>query len=232
MIPLNLNVNVSDRIPLLAMPTKIPIAAGARSTAVRTIEMLNSVHVLKKTFRFLLIFLICDIFNLIGGISCFCYGTWVANELAEKFTLLSLGKAMMMLGLVSGSCNMLTRIGIRMWKRVLLVPYLFFLLTLLAYVLIGLSQSVKHRGVQEGDVLSILFILGIIYIWHVFIRQWVYMSLPRPVVLDAESPYDTFSSGPVSQLNDSPPKYDALEDEDTNELPDYQEAVAGQQVTK
>ena len=214
------------------MPTTSQIPAEARSTTVRTIEMLNSVHVLKKTFRFLLIFLVCDIFNLIGGISCFCYGTWVANELAEKFTLLSLGKAMMMLGLVSGSCNMLTRIGIRMWKRVFLIPYLVFLLTLLVNVLIGLSQSFKRRGVKEVDVLSILFILGIIYIWHVIIRQWVYMSLPRPVVLDGESPDDTLSSVPVSQLNDSPPKYDALEDEDNNELPDYQEAVAGQQVTK
>ena len=213
------------------MPTTSQIPAEVRSTTVSSREMLKSVHVLKKTFRFLLIFLICDIFNLLSGISCFCYGTWMATELAEKLTFISVGKVMMQ-GLVSGFCNMLTRIGIRMWKRVLLVPYLVFLQTLLAFVLIGLSQSVKHRGVQEVDVLSILFILGIIYIWHVFIRQWVYMSLPRPVVLDAESPYDTFSSGPVSQLNDSPPKYDALEDEDTNELPDYQEAVAGQQVTK
>jgi len=219
------------------MPTTSQMpAAGARSPAVRSIEMLNSVHVLKKTFRFLLIFLICDIFNLLCGISCFCYGTWLANDLAEKFTLLSLGKVMMMLGLVSGSCNMLTRIGIRMWKRVFLVPYLVFLLMLLAYVLIGLSQSVKHRGVKEMDVLSILFILGIIFIWHVIIRQWVYMFLPRPVVIDGESvgipPPDDASSGSVSQMADSPPKYDTLEDEDTSELPDYQEAVAGQQVTK
>ena len=156
---------------------------------------------------------------------------WPTNW-QEKFTLLSLGKAMMMLGLVSGSCNMLTRIGIRMWKRVFLVPYLVFLLMLLAYVLIGLSQSVKHRGVKEVDVLSILFILGIIYIWHVIIRQWVYMSLPRPVVLDGESldisPYDPSSTGSVSQLTDSPPKYDTLKNDETSELPDYQEAVAGQ----
>ena len=213
------------------MPTTSQIPAEVRSTTVRTREMLKSIHVLKKTFRFLLIFLICDIFNLLSGISCFCYGTWMATELAEKLTFISVGKVMM-LGLVSGFCNMLTRIGIRMWKRVLLVPYLVFLQTLLAFVLIGLSKSVNHRGVQEVDVLSILFILGIIYIWHVIIRQWVYMSLPRPVVLDGESPDDTLSSGPLSQLNDSPPKYDALEDEDNNELPDYQEAVAGQQVTK
>jgi hypothetical protein len=156
----------------------------------------------------------------------------VANKLVEKLTLISMGKVMMMLGLVSGSCNMLTRIGIRVWKRVFLVPYLVFLLTLLAYVLICLSQSVKHRGVKEVDVLSIVFILGIIYIWHVIMRQWVYMSLPRPLMLDGESPDDTLSSGSVSQLTDSPPKYDALEDEDNNELPDYQEAVAGQHVTK
>ena len=110
------------------MPTTSQSPAGARITAVRTIEMLNSVHVLKKTFRFLLIFLFCDIFNFLSGISCFCYGTWVANELAEKFTLLSLGKAMMMLGLVSGSYNMLTRFGIRMWMRAFHVPYLVYLL--------------------------------------------------------------------------------------------------------
>ena len=211
------------------MPITSQIPAEARSTTVRTIEMLNSVHVLKKTFRFLLIFLICDIFNLIGGISCFCYGTWGANKLAEKLTLISMGKVMMMLGLVSGSCNMLTRIGIRMWKRVFLIPYLVFLLTLLVNVLIGLSQSVKRRGVKEVDVLSILFILGVIYIWHVIIRQWVYMSLPRPVVLDGESldiyPDDTISSGSVSQLTDSPPKYDTLENDDTSELPDYQVLV-------
>ena len=93
MIPLNINVNVSDIIPLLAMPTTSQSPAGARITAVRTIEMLNSVHVLKKTFRFLLIFLFCDIFNFLSGISCFCYGTWVANELAREIYFAQFGES-------------------------------------------------------------------------------------------------------------------------------------------
>ena len=63
------------------------------------------------------------------------------------------------------------------------------------------------------------------------------MSLPRPVMHDGESPViptSTPSSEPGGQSTqeiDSPPKYDSLEDEDTRELPDYQEAVAGQQMT-
>eukprot|EP00091_Calanus_sinicus_P009080 TRINITY_DN21471_c0_g1_i1.p1 TRINITY_DN21471_c0_g1~~TRINITY_DN21471_c0_g1_i1.p1 ORF type:complete len:161 (+),score=33.06 TRINITY_DN21471_c0_g1_i1:67-483(+) len=128
-----------------------------------------------------------DIFNILSGISFLCYGTWMPNEEAHKFTWVGIGKSLMLLGLMSGICNVLARFGIRIWSRVFLLPYLVFLIMLLTYVFIGFSQSVKQRGVKEVDFLSVVAILVIFYIWQTILRQWVYIVPPRPVMHDGEA---------------------------------------------
>ena len=90
---------------------------------------------------------------------------------------------MWMLGLVSGICNLLARFGVRIWCRVFLVPYLVFLLMLLASVFIQLGKSVKLLGMKEADILPIFAVLVIFYVWQAILRQWIFMSLPKPKLL-------------------------------------------------
>ena len=204
------------------------------SGAVRSIMILNSAQVLKRTLNVLLLFFMCDIFNILSGVSFLCYGTWKVLEPVEKSAWISFGKYMVILGLMSGMCNFLTRFGIRIWSRSFLVPYIVFLVMLLTYVLIQFTQSVSLRGVKEVDSFSLLATLVILYIWQIMVRQWIYMSLPRPVMHDPETPVTlpalpSEESSQSAQMNSPPPKYDSLED--TIELPNYEEAVGGVDYT-
>ena len=154
--------------------TIAPLTMANISGAVRSIMILNSVHVLKRTLNVLLVFFMCDIFNFLSGVSFFCYGNWTVLEPVEKSTWISFGKGMLLIWLMSGLCNFLARFGISIWNRCFLVPYMVFLVMLLAYVLIELSQSVSSCGVKEVDLFSLLPVVIILYIWQTMVRQWIY----------------------------------------------------------
>merc|ERR1719186_417322 len=133
--------------------------------------------------------------------------------------------------LVSGICNRVARYGVKVWCRLFLAPYL----------LLNLGKSITIQGLKETDLLSILAVMITFYNWQVILRQWVYMSLPKPVLSDEESPaVNTADSGialtseaQTTQV-DPPPTYDSLERADTNAsgLPDYQEVIGGQELAK
>merc|ERR1712096_155921 len=134
------------------------------------------------------------------------------------------GKTMAAFFLVSGICNRVARYGVKVWCRVFLAPYLIFLLMVMSYLLINLGKSVTIQGLKETDLLSILAVMITFYIWQVILRQWVYLSLPKPVLTDEESPaVNTADSDIALTQVDPPPNYDSLERADTNTsgLPDY-----------
>ena len=211
------------------------------SMTCRSVMMLKSGHVLTKTLHILFIFFCCDVFNILCGLAFFSCGTWTSDQSVNKAGWITVGKTMAVFFLVSGICNRVARYGVKVWCRVFLAPYLIFLLMVMSSLLINLGKSVTFQGLKETDLLSILAVLITFYIWQVILRQWVYMSLPKPVLSDEESPaVNTADAGIVLTTEaqttqvDPPPNYDSLESADTNTsgLPDYQEVTGGQELAK
>ena len=190
----------------------------------------STAQVVKRTLTVLTFFFICDIFNFLTGLSFLCYGTWAEIPPRQKYVWAGYGKGLVILGFLSGACNIFARIGVRIWSRAFLVPYIIFLMVIFAFFLVKLSRSVSLRGnVKEEDFVFFIALIIILYIWQTIVKQWVYMSLPKPVLTDTEAPASSASPPQASTgaegEDESPPKYESLEGVD--ELPNYDEAVGG-----
>ena len=78
-------------------------------------------------------------------------------------------------------------------------------------------------------MLSVIALVVIVYVCQTVTRQWIFMSLPLPLLADDENPPSSIiQSTSVNQTSeDLPPTYDTLIVEDTEELPNYKEATQG-----
>merc|ERR1712179_433002 len=192
---------------------------------------------IKRTIRVLTVSCICDLLILLSGVSFLCYGTWGAGAVGQeqKIMLVRYGKNVAIFGCLSGTSNILARLGVRIWSRVLLVPYIIVLTLFFAYILMTLTQTVGYRGVKQVDFIFFLALLAILYIWQTMIKQWIYMSLSKPGPIDSEAPVtpavssSAESQGQAGQVESPPPKYDSLEE--VSNLPNYEEAVGRLQLS-
>ena len=211
------------------------MSAISQMPSFRSTMIPGTAQVVKTTIRVLTISCICELLIFLTGISFLCYGAWGEVSQDQKFMLVCYGKNVATFGFLSGTSNLLARLGVRIWSRVLLVPYIIFLTLSFAYVLVTLTQTVGYRGVKQVDFIFFLTLLVILYIWQTMLKQWIYMSLAKPSPIDSEAPVvspvsssTSDSRGQAGQVESPPPKYDSIE-EDAN-LPNYAEAVGRQQV--
>merc|ERR1712000_685931 len=134
-------------------------------------QLMAPSQVVKRTLTVLTIFFICDIFNFLTGLSFLCYGTYGPPTYGgprQKYVWVAgYGKVLVILGFLSGTCNIFARIGVRIWSRVFLAPYIIFLMVIFAYFLVKLSRSVSlHGDLKDVDFVSLIALLIILYIWQ------------------------------------------------------------------
>ena len=152
---------------LVPVPSQLP--------SVRSTMIPGTAQVIKRTIRVLTVSCICDLLILLSGVSFLCYGTWGAGAVGQeqKIMLARYGKNVAIFGFLSGTSNILARLGVRIWSRVLLVPYIIVLTLFFAYILMTLIQTVGYRGVKQVDFIFFLALLAILYIWQTMVKQWI-----------------------------------------------------------
>jgi len=156
------------------------------------------------------------------------------DDIEEKRLLVMSGVALGMFATVSSMCNSLSCHGLRVWRRVYLIPWLSFYLLILGIVATCLlTELYSHNFLLRWNHIFLFFaVFTIFYCWSHVKKQFLLMGLPRPeqVSLDVESVvrdilrphWSGVRSPAVSQSppGDLPPKYEDLDlppqyDEDT-----------------
>merc|ERR1719369_237756 len=144
-------------------------------------------------------------------------------------------------GLIPAVCNCLASYGIRIWRRVFLLPYLAFLFIVLGMLFIYLIRVFILYRISEYLVLPVIVILIVGLIWQKLFKQWFMMSKPRVAgspltqqevesqalaLAAAMAILHMSQSGPTVTGNslDLPPTYEDLE-VDITAPPGYEEAI-------
>jgi len=139
------------------------------------------------------------------------------HVLASRTFILQNGLYVGCVSLVSGVANALALLGLKLWRRALLVPYLACLVFGAMYSLCYVLEAIFIFGVK--DIALIAAICGFLsccvllsYIFPVFLV----MTLPRPTNTTASSLHTSLNS------SDNPPGYDTVM---ASQLPGYDDSI-------
>jgi len=189
----------------------------------------NPVKILNATNSMLKLFMFVDICFMITAITFILMV--VSNQVDSKEIVF--GGVLGVYATVSSFVNSLANYGIRTWRRGFIVPWLAFYLLLFLFLMMRIAESIYAESLQWRQVVLFAGSFIIYSCWRHMLKQHNLMTGPRPqqVVVDVESMVrDLVRRGTATReppLNDSPPKYEDLED---IEVPPPQYSSCVQQV--
>merc|ERR1719341_54289 len=133
--------------------------------------------------------------------------------LRDRTFLLQNGLYVGCVSLVSGIANALALLGLKLWRRALLVPYLACLVFGAMYSLCYVLEAIFIFGIKDVALIAAIcgFLSCCVLISHIF-PVFLVMTLPRP------------TNTAVSSLHasDNPPGYDTLM---ASQLPGYDDSI-------
>merc|ERR550519_883044 len=137
--------------------------------------------------------------------------------LRDRTFLLQNGLYVGCVSLVSGVANALALLGLKLWRRALLVPYLACLVFGAMYSLCYILEAIFIFGVKDVALIAAIcgFLSSCVLLSHIF-PTFLIMSLPRPTNTNVTS----LPSSPNS--SDNPPGYDTLM---ASQLPGYDDSI-------
>merc|ERR1719222_184042 len=141
--------------------------------------------------------------------------------LRDRTFLLQNGLYVGCVSLVSGIANALALLGLKLWRRALLVPYLACLVFGAMYSLCYVLEAIFIFGLKDVALIAAMcgFLSCCVLLSHIF-PVFLVMTLPRPTSM---STMTTASSSPNSTSDsDNPPGYDTLM---ASQLPGYDDSI-------
>jgi len=180
----------------------------------------------QSTINLLNLLLFCKIFLLVTSLSFIFVALKDLKEdqmgtkhvaLRDRTFLLQNGLYVGCVSLVSGVANALALLGLKLWRRALLVPYLACLVFGAMYSLCYILEAIFIFGVK--DIALIAAICGglscCVLLSHIF-PVFLVLTLPRPTNTTASSLHASLNS------SDNPPGYDTLM---AGQLPGYDDSI-------
>jgi len=193
------------------------------STPGRTpLQMKESLTNVLNWLLFLKIFLLV---TSISFISVALFGRQERQHIAsrEREFLLTSGLYVGSVSLLAGVANFMALLALKLWRRVLMVPYLACLVFGAMYSLCYILEAIFITAIE--DVVLIAAILGFlsccVLLSNIF-PVFLVMALPCPSSLPTGSNSSASSSLASANLSDNPPGYDTLMN---SQLPSYDDSI-------
>jgi len=138
--------------------------------------------------------------------------------LRDRAFLLHSGLYVGCVSLVAGIANALALLGLKLWRRALLVPYLACLVFGAMYSLCYVLEAIFIFGVKDVALIAAIcgFLSCCVLLSHIF-PVFLVMTLPRPIM-------NTTASSLLASPNssDNPPGYETLM---AGQLPGYDDSI-------
>jgi len=136
--------------------------------------------------------------------------------LRDRAFLLKSGLYVGCVSLVSGVANALALLGLKLWRRALLVPYLACLVFGAMYSLCYVLEAIFIFGVKDVALIAAIcgFLSCCVLLSHIF-PVFLVMTLPRPI-------NTSLISNSTNNTSDNPPGYDTLM---AGQLPGYDDSI-------
>jgi len=173
----------------------------------------ESARLLRTSLSLLRCFLFFDICYLIGGITLIVMA--LSHQMEDQDNkIVFTGGLLTLFASLSAMCNSLASHGVRVWKRGFLLPWLFFFLLVLAFLILHLAKVFYryHFNLRWEHLFLFLATYCLFSCWRHIHKQYLLMALPRPeqVVVDVESVVRDYlrPATSVSPPGDLPPKYE------------------------
>merc|ERR1719341_2179453 len=131
--------------------------------------------------------------------------------LRDRTFLLQNGLYVGCVSLVSGIANALALLGLKLWRRALLVPYLACLVFGAMYSLCYVLEAIFIFGIKDVALIAAICVL----LSHIF-PVFLVMTLPRPTNTAVSSLHASLNA------SDNPPGYDTLM---ASQLPGYDDSI-------
>merc|ERR1719228_2019286 len=204
----------------------------------------ESARLLRTSLSLLRCFLFFDICYLIGGITLIVMA--LSHQMEDQDNkIVFTGGLLTLFASLSAMCNSLASHGVRVWKRGFLLPWLFFFLLVLAFLILHLAKVFYryHFNLRWEHLFLFLATYCLFSCWRHIHKQYLMMAFPRPeqVVVDVESVVRDYLT-PTSSLplpGDLPPKYEDVsgasqqpQTGDEEPPPQYDESMNQTQVLR
>jgi len=180
-------------------------------------------RLLRTTYSLLRCFLFFDVCYLISGVTLISLALTSQVD-SGRDTMIMYGGILGVFASTSALCNSLANHGLRSWKRLFLLPWLIFFLVVQVILTVHLAHNVYFHQAQWRHLFLFLANIAVFTCWRQMHRQFTMMKQSRPQsgIMDVEAVVREYLQPTPQNLNDPPPKYEELGQQDSPP-PEYQE---------